>query len=549
MRKYALSFYIFFTSVLFLVRVIIFAFSLGGIEMDSGWHLGVARNLAQRGIYASYTNTVTNEGEGDYPSIHSRFSVQDKEGFVYFPAAISAGPGYVVPQAIIMKVFGYDWWQFRLWPLFTFLGMLLLLFYFTYKLGGFLALVLIQLWLWIFTQIYIPMSYEAYGEHIALFYLLFSFFLFIQKVKSKKTNYLIMFMSGFTLSLSVLTKFISLLAISSFATLFLYDLYLLTKKVIPKKVFIDWFFWGAGFFIPIIIFEVYRYLSIVSQFGKEGLDAVKSDIRLRFEREGSGLTKLNLEKEFIINKFLIWNKVGFKHSHFIWLALLFYPYILIKKSFNKNLSLFILIFISCLSGLFWFVIISPTGWARHAWISLLLGLILFFAFVGRLFQILITWKRFYYLFLIGLVLIIVINNAMTHAQFTINEVTVHKWETQRYIGSLQGLPTNSIFSFEDQKEVKIFFKKNISYNDRIYFLDGFLNSEISVITDKVFFPFLRYKNLREKNSQGGASYLIIGPYQKGRLALVGDKYIQEKVNLMCADVVYENPSYTLCTLR
>src|SRR3990170_7616752 len=89
---------------LFLLRSIFFAANYGGIEHDSGWYLGVARNLAQRGIYASYTNTIIPEEQGDYPSIHGRFSVQDENGYSYFPAGVTVGPGYIIPEAILLKI-------------------------------------------------------------------------------------------------------------------------------------------------------------------------------------------------------------------------------------------------------------------------------------------------------------------------------------------------------------------------------------------------------------------------------------------------------------
>src|SRR3990167_7690110 len=129
----------------FLLRSVFFATHIGGVEHDSGWYLGVARNLAQRGIYASYTNTVTEAMKGTYPSIHGRVSVQDDNGFVYFPAGVTVGPGYIIPEALILKLFGYGWWQFRAWPLLAFMGLLILTFLIIWQVGGLLALILFQL--------------------------------------------------------------------------------------------------------------------------------------------------------------------------------------------------------------------------------------------------------------------------------------------------------------------------------------------------------------------------------------------------------------------
>ena len=68
-KKNKLWLYLILTTFLFLIRVISFASDYGGIEHDSGWHLGMARNLAERGIFASYTNTLTEENESIQMSI------------------------------------------------------------------------------------------------------------------------------------------------------------------------------------------------------------------------------------------------------------------------------------------------------------------------------------------------------------------------------------------------------------------------------------------------------------------------------------------------
>ncbi|KKQ42627.1 MAG: hypothetical protein US60_C0015G0038 [Microgenomates group bacterium GW2011_GWC1_37_8] len=542
--------YIIIVAVLFLVRVIIFAFSIGGIEMDSGWHLGVARNLDQRGIYASYTNTITNEKAGDSTSIHGRFSVQDKNGYIYFPAAISVGPGYVIPQALLLKIFGFGWPQFRSWPLISFFGLLILLFYFVYKFGGLLALIIFQIWLWLFPQIYISMSFEAYGEHIALFYLLLSFYLFLKESNSKRTNYLLMFLSGITFSFSILTKFIALFGIAAFVFVFVHDIYLGLRKENLNKIFLAWFFWIIGLLLPIGIFALYRYLNILSTFGAVGWEAVSKDMQLRFKSEGSGLVFKDLDTEFLIKKFLVWKNVGFKSVIFPWVILLLSPIFIYRKVFKKVNSIADIILLnSCLAGFLWFIFISPTGWARHAWISLVLGLVIVFIFIGRLFSIIINQKKYIIALLIGALFFSIIQTREVYPQFLLDQSVVNKWELERYRWGLQGLPTNSIFSITDQKLLTNFFDENIRSEDRVYFLDGFLYSEMSVINNKVFFPYGRYEKLRGENPSGGDSYLLIGPYQKGRLSLVDESYLNEKVNPKCSSTVYENPSYTLCILK
>ena len=83
-KNLRIKIYFLVTVGLFLFRVVWFAANFGSIEHDSGWFLGVAKNLANRGIYASYINTVEVEGAGVYPSLRRGLSIQDEKGFSCF---------------------------------------------------------------------------------------------------------------------------------------------------------------------------------------------------------------------------------------------------------------------------------------------------------------------------------------------------------------------------------------------------------------------------------------------------------------------------------
>lgn len=552
MKKYLFFLYLFITSLLFFARVIIFTDKFGGVEHDSGWYLGVARNLAQRGIYASYTNTIIPEEPGDYPSLHGRYSVQDKEGYSYFPAGVTVGSGYIIPEAILLKIFGYDFWQFRLWPLISFLGLLLLVFYFAYKLGGWVSLVILQIWLWFFPQIYLSMAYEAYGEHIALFYLFLSFFLFSRKENTKRTNYFLMFVSGIIFSMSFLTKNLMLLSISSFGFIFLCDALLIFRKKDTKhtrqKIF-GWIFWGLGFVLPITAFEGYRYLSLVSLFGIEGWKAVNKDIEIHLAQNGSGLKLQKLDYGFTLKKFLIWEKLGFRYGFLAWVVLALFSAQILYKKHKDNIQIFSLFLVSILVGLIWFTLFSPTGWTRHAWMSLVLGLLLLASFMGRLSKFIKGKSKTFFLLALAVLLLLSMRLNRSYPQFYLSQPTVDEWEKFRYEGGLQGLPTNTIATLKDQKEVKNFFERRVKPEDRVYYLGWFLVAEISPIVDKVFYTYDRYEYLQRKNPLNGVSYLILGPYQKGKLSMVGQSYASAKIKTLCDDVVLNNPSYTLCTLR
>jgi len=547
MRRSALSFYIFFTSSIFILRTIFFAFNFGAVEHDSGWFVGVARNLAQRGIYASYTNTIKIEGIGSHPSIHGRYSVQDSQGFSYFPAGVTSGPGYVIPQAMIFKLFGFGFWQIRGWPLAAFFLMLIFLFLLTYQLGGFIALLILQVWMWVIPQLYITFSYEAFGEHIALLYLLVSFFLLsvYSRFKSKK---LIFFTSGLLFSLSILTKYLTFLAGGGVLAFALLDLY--TNKKSLKNSFQYWTCFILGIFLPIGLFEFFRYINLTTLFDKSAWQATNMDFLLHFKSNGSGAGLYDLDWDFVSKKLTVWTKVGITYFLLPWTAFIGSSFIHFKQKIKVKKALFLLIFASSLSVFLWYLFVSSTGWSRHAWIGLMLAMVVISGVLGKIFELRKKFGLFIYVVLIVLIGLVTFSSRGLHPKFLLDREDIESWRIVRYQGGIQGLPHTDTFSLADQKDLIYFFSQNIKGEDRVYYLGWFLVAEASPLVDKVFYSLDRYLEIRQAESpEGGKSYLIIGPYQKGKYSLVPKSYYPLKLSQLCEAVVFENSSYTLCSLK
>ena len=240
--------YIAFVSLLVIARFFFFISTQnGGVEHDSGWYLGVARNMAQKGIYASYTNTIAGtDAPGAAPSIHGRFSVQDAHGYTYFPAGVTVGPGFIVPQAIVYKLFGVGIWQNRVVAYSAFCLLIPLLFYIVYALGGVAPLLFFQVWIWAFPQLFLSMSYEAYGEHLALLYLLSGLMILLRSfdlpavvpfsgTKEGKSKALSLVVGGALLGLSYLTKNLYLLGVVPIVLAFTYFYYQKTKQFLRSS--------------------------------------------------------------------------------------------------------------------------------------------------------------------------------------------------------------------------------------------------------------------------------------------------------------------------
>lgn len=545
--------YIWLSVLLFLWRVIFFSASYGAVEHDSGWYLGVAKNLAARGIYASYTNTISGEGTGQHPSIHGRFSVQDSQGFSYFPAGVTVGPGYIVPQAILLKLFGNGWWQYRLWPLLSFTGLLLLSFFLVWKIGGFLSLFIFQIWLWVVPQLYTTYAYEAYAEHTALFYLLISFLLYYFATHKEK-RYWFMFLSGLFLSLSFLTKNLFLLSGLGFVVPFFYEVWLFRKKI--QVVLLKWGLLVSGFLLPIALFEAYRYVVLVSHFGLPAWHAINQDIRLTFQSSGSGISNLNFSDfdinwAYVLEKANVWIDVGINRSAVVWGILVLSPFI-VMKIVNKQLRVLVSMLYASITIIFvWFLLVSPTGWARHVWQGIVLGMGITSVSLGIILQHALTyWKRnLVYIVLFTLFILTLVHYQSIELKPFLNQSTIEKWRENRYIRRLEGLPSTPILSFADQKDLIHYFTTNISEDDRVYYAGWFLNAEVSPLVDKVFYTLDRYFALGQKNPDGGKSYIIFGPYQQGQWSFMPPEYIPRKISELCEEVIYRSPSYILCMLK
>jgi len=536
--------YIALSVLAFIVRSIIFVSEYGGIEHDSGWYLGVAKNFAQRGIYASYTNTVIQEGKGVQTSIHGRFSVQDENGFSYFPAGVTAGPGYIIPEALMMKFFGYDFWQYRLWPLISYAGLLFIVFLIAYKIGGVLSLIILQLWLWVVPQLFIQFSYESYGEHTALFYLLLSFYTFYLFHTSKKKKYILIALSGLFFSLSVLTKYLFVLSGAGFGIIALWQL---VRQLNKKEVIKSWGLWFVFFIIPIAFFEFYRYLFLLMNFGKEAWIATTEDFILHFKSNGGAFDIKNIDWTFVTNKAAFWEAAGVK-AGFIWLSLPVLSYFYLKQIREKS-YIVVLLFSAFFFTSLWFIFVSPFGWTRHVWHGLIIGMMLFVVFIVNILKTKFLKLLFIPLFLIALFGGNLLDSSKFEGALFLNQGNIDEWQARKYENGRQGLPSNPIVSLKDQIGLRDYFVKNVKGGDRVYYLGWLLVSEASPIVDKVFYSLDRYLEVGQINPVGGESYLIIGPYQKGKLSIVSPNYHDLKVRQLCEVVVYENPSYTLCILR
>lgn len=535
--------YIALSVLIFLARFIPLAATYG-IEHDSAWYLGVAKNLAHKGIYASNTNTVAYEGEGAFSSIHNKFSVQDIDGYVYFPAGVTVGPSYVLPQAVFLKVFGDGWWQYRIWPIISFALMLALFFIITYRLGGVIALILLQLWLWFLPQLIVNYSFEALSESLALAFVLLSILSFVKASKSSKKQFY--FLAGVFLAAAALTKNLYLINSAIFVPVFIYEVIKDRKKL--KMVIIRWIILAFGFMLPMILFEGYRFLYLVTHFGIESWHAVNKEIQLTYQMSGSGvdtLKKCLFDQKLFISKFNIWFDIGLYQVPFAWIGFFLMPVILFTQ--KQNRLLIFLLYSAAFISFTWFVLLSPLGWGRHIYHALMISIILMSVSIATLFKLKGLVVKIFGLVIFTILVINLVTIPKATGNLILTQTDIEKWFEFRKERGIEGFPSIVLIPQHEQQQVINFFQKNIKTQDRVYYEDAFVLADIGTLTNRIIFPILRYKN--ERNIPNNRiSYLMLGPYQITSYKLVEDDYVSKSLK-KCTETVFKNNHYLICKLK
>lgn len=533
MKKYA---YIAITSLLFIVRIFLFISTQDvGVEHDSGWYLGMARNVAERGIYASYVNTVaSSDNRGSFPSIHGRFSTQDENGYVYFPAGVTVGPVYIFPESLFLKLFGYGWVQYRLWPFIAFSLLVPLMFYVILQIGSVFSLIFFQAWLWFYPQVLLNQSYEALSEHIAFLFLLLGYLL-LQKAHSSKKSLYYVSLSGLSLGLAIQTKNVYALGVLFSLISVIYLSGTVWKKHRLKHILLFLF----SLVLPTLIFEAYRFTILFSQFGFMGWWTNNIDIKRTWESGGSGtvILKSGINYRFVYNKLAVWRHLGVDPFAFVWPLLLASPFF--KK---KGSSLFWNLFASTVIFFLWFSLLSPTGWFRHIFPGVLMGMILISYSLDSLLAFCVNTKNK----MMSLLLCLLISNIfigissgyLSIPRFNITkDAVIHLHQLARP-NKMQGPLSHPLFSKKSQDEVVSFIHRRISPSQRICFYEWALVAEIPALADRVFFPFPRCKK---------GDVLIAGPYQMGVYALKITNLSTMRKKL-CGKILFSNDMYMLCSL-
>lgn len=519
---------------LLVLRLVIFCASFGAVEHDSGWYIGLARNLAHHGLYASNLNSISDgDAPGAHHSIFFRVSVQDKEGRIYFPAAVTVGPGMILPLAASILALGDQVWAFRLAPLIACFGLLFLSMIWMARFSGarcWLGPLVLFFWLWMYPQFWFQLSYEAFAEPTALFYWMLAAIFFA------RARYVA---SGFFMGLAIETKLLALLGFAAFLAVG-------ARRLMLR----DWLRFSLATAAPVLAFELYRLIEMTRRFDLEAWKATNTDLLTVLIRNGSGAdSATGIESELFAKKLDVWKLIGIR-----WGALGFalvgsagaYRALVLRRqsSRGKIHPFFALVFIYVVTHLAWYVFKSPTGWGRHAWPGLFLGMMLISSLVSAgLSHPLRHWDRA----LVALaVLAFGFHGRHVFAQPIFRHSVVEEWNRIRSAYPIQGFPSSALFELGDQIEVARFIENSISRDAWLHYQETWLVAEMTAFTKRVFYPFSIARLPKDREH-----YIIFGPYQaQGFYYSFETKEMHDQFfSQYCESQVFQNPSYSICRAK
>jgi Dolichyl-phosphate-mannose-protein mannosyltransferase len=365
-----------------LIRLVAFINVYGGIEHDSGWMLTISRSLAEQGTYTTLISTIADPGMVGAIGVDKKFDVQATDGRIWFFTGNGIGPASIVPDALVLKLFGTDFWALRLGPLVFYTLFLLLGARLLYELAGVGAIILFHGFIFFYPQLSIFLGYEAMGEVPTICYVLLAFLAFASAAEHPEQGWRRYFIAGLFAGLAINSKLIGLLAISG---LFLYALGSVLMQVLKKHHSLSASLVSPGLAmllgtsVPLVLWELYQLLRIVQL---ADFATYQQHLQQRWQfvlNDGSGVgLQLHSGLDFFWDKFFILSEVAQPDR---WITALVFVAILAggialflrRRHQPRQRALLSVLLLGWLANTAWFAGLAQTGWVRHFWFGLVLA--------------------------------------------------------------------------------------------------------------------------------------------------------------------------------
>jgi hypothetical protein len=529
-----------------MVRIIAFANVYGGVEHDSGWALGIARSVAERGTYTSLTSTVVKPHVQTDLNRDNQFTIQDGEGREYFFVGQTIGPGAILPNALVFKLFGVGFWQSRLAPLIFFCLFLILSSLILYSIQGLVSILVFHLYLFFFPQLYIFLGYEVFGEIPSMVYILISFILFVKATQATKRRSAWYFASGLFAGLAINTRLATIIIFGSMALVWLM-LYWQKKAtwrnafmVIAGELFIATL-WQLAIFMSLIqITELAAYINHV--WGRFEF----------FYRSIKGITPVAEGLELFLLKALILSEIS--HSS-LWISLLLAlvtglgGMVLIRHFWSApgRRAMLMLLWLAWLIYTIWFLNGPKNAWVRYYWYGLVWMVMLLALMAGVMInqlRVKPTLANMAGSLFLALLFLFSFSSQPQAISFLIMPELIEIWQ-QRQLATKDTYLPWIIVPRAEQEQVAEFIRK-LPPEAHIYYPEGHKTAELSFLTNRIFYTLPRRSFIGpQPNDTLVVGPAIISPWKKEqqqRQDILATTYRE------CPAIVLETTNYIICAV-
>jgi hypothetical protein len=527
-------------------RIVAFVNVYGGVEHDEGWALGIARSLAERGSYTTLTSTVVDPKARADLNRDQVFTIQDEAGREYFLVGQTIGPGVILPNALILKLFGFGFWQSRLASLFFFLLFLVLASTILYLIQGLLSVVIFHLYLFFFPQLYIFLGYEVFGEMPSMVYILASFLTFIQAGQVKRRSWAWYFGSGVLAGLAINTRLAVIIVFGGMALIWLMW-YRQRKATIQEALLVI-----AGALLIGALWQLTTFIGLmqVSDFTTY-LNHRWGEFEFFYHSE-KRVTPVAEGLELFLLKTLLLSELSYSN---LWMSLLvglttaLGGLLLIRFGWPEpnRRDMTSLIWIAWLIYTAWFLISLKNAWVRYYWYGLvwmvMLLALLFGTIVVRLREKPNPLKMAATLLLAAL-FVFSFSSQPQAVSFFITPELIEVWRQRQLTTRDTYLPW-IIMPRAEQEQVAEFIR-NLPPDAQIYYPEGHKTAEMSFLSGRVFYTLPR----RDRVGPQPHDLVIIGPaiISPWRKEQQQRHDILETTHRECPAIVLETTNYILCAV-
>lgn len=544
-----------------MIRIITFVNVYGGVETDGGWFLGTARSVAETGTYTSMVSTLPDPNvTADFDINKEFFQVQDKDGRVYFFVEGTVGPTQVFLDALIIKLFGSGFWQFRAASLLFYLLFLIVGSGLLFLTGGFFAVLLFHLYFFFYPHLSVFLGYEALGEVALVVCLIISYFLYAKATTLQKNKARWLFLSGLVAGLAILSKIIAFLALTSFG--FLWLILYLQQKTTFKEGLIATVGMGS---LP-LIWELVQLLTITRLIGFDKYIQHAQNSFDLFLRDGSGLSNVDRTGggiELFWYKFFLISEISHTNPVLSSITLLavagggpFLMWALRKNQLHQRLV--ILLWGGWLAHTLWFITAAEYGWMRRYWIALVLAILILSLLWGVLLHKVIKSPAWFtWLPVLAMTTLIFLNfsGQKQAATFLLSETLVDYYYQKYLEAPHTRLPWIIIPRADQEAAVKRL--QQLPSSAHVFYVENYKSPELAALSGRLLYPIQR----RPLMSPTEDDVVIFGPRiisqwrkpteasttQAEQQAFVYE--IIQRVKRECPNILFENDYYIICKLH